>query len=272
MPNKALHLLTREYSLVLATSKEDILAVKQIRKEILLPKYQNFATIEDEDHFLFNEDDEQSFIYLLRHNATQTFVGTVRVFFINTTTPVQELPMQKDGHVKDIDCLTKDLPICEVSRLALSNNLPDYKGLSALRLRTYLTMGLMSTIGINIFLYKYTNVFSIMEPSLHRILARQGVNFKSIGEGVDYYGMRIPYAIKREKLIDESKNILGQVTLFYLKELCQNPEKFWQFIDNNPYLERSDIQLDRICQLFKEHGDDVDIPLLLEDQKVDITA
>jgi len=269
--NEALNLLTQEYTLILATTEEDILAVKKIRKEILLPKYQNFATIQDEDLFLFNKDDEQSFIYLLRHNPTQTFIGTIRVFFVNASTPIQEMPMQKDGHVEGIDHLTKDLPICEVSRLALSNTLPEHKDLSALRLRTYLTMGLMSTIGINIFLYKYTNVFSIMEPALHRILTRQGVNFKSIGEVVDYYGMRMPYVIEREKLIGESKNILGQLTLFYLKELCQNSDKFWHFIDNNPYLERSDIHLDRICQLFEEHGDDVDIPLLLRDHKVDVT-
>jgi len=257
---------------VLATNEDDISAVKKIRKEISLPKYQNFATIEDEDLFLFNKDDEQSFIYLLRHNPTQSFVGTIRVFFINDATPVQELPMVKDGHVKGIEDFTKNLPICEVSRLALSNTLPQYKELSALRLRTYLTMGLMSTIGINIFLYKYTNVFAIMEPSLHRILTRQGVNFKSIGVDVDYYGMRGPYAIKREKLINESKNILGQITLFYLKELCQNPELFWQFIDNHPYLKRSDIQLDRICQLFKEHGDDVDLALLLEGKAFDTVS
>jgi N-acyl-L-homoserine lactone synthetase len=269
MFQEVMHLLTKEYSIVLASGEEDIAEVKKIRKEILLPKYQNFASIEDEDLFLFNKDDEQSFIYLLRHNPTQTFVGTIRVFFINDTTPIQTLPMQKDGNVKGIEDLTKDLPICEVSRLALSGTLPKYKDLSALRLRTYLTMGLMSTIGINIFLYKYTKVFSIMEPSLHRILTRQGVNFISIGEVVDYYGMRMPYAIEREKLIDESKNILGQLTLFYLKELCQNSEKFWQFIDNNPYLQHSDIQLDMICRLFQKHGENLDIPLLLQDQNVD---
>ena len=265
LQEQILNLLTQEYSLVLASTKEDILAVKKIRKEILLPKYQNFATIEDEEIFLFNKDDEQSFIYLLRHNPTQTFVGTIRVFFVNDLTPIQAMPMQKDGHVENIESFTKNLPICEVSRLALSSTLPENKDLSALRLRTYLTMGLMSTIGINIFLYKYINVFSIMEPALHRILTRQGVNFKSIGEVVDYYGMRMPYAIEREKLIGESKTILGQLTLFYLRKLCQDPKKFWEFIDNNRYLERSDINLDHICQLFKEHGNAVDIPLLLGD-------
>ena len=56
---------------------------------------------------------------------------------------------------------------------------------------------------------------------------------------------------------------MGQLTRHYLKELCKNSESFWQFIDNNPYLERSDIQLDRICQLFKEFGDDVSMEDLL---------
>ena len=60
------------------------------------------------------------------------------------------------------------------------------------------------------------------------------------------------------------------LSLFYLQDLCKNPEKFWEFIDNNPYpyLERSYIQLDRICQLFEAHGDDVDLLLLLAEKKI----
>jgi N-acyl amino acid synthase of PEP-CTERM/exosortase system len=263
-----MHLLTKEYSLVLATTQKDFQAVKEVRNEVFSHRYAIYPELKEAKWYLFNQDDKQSFIYLLQHNATKRYVGTIRVFFINTHTPVQKMPMERDGHVEDIEYFTKDLPICEVSRLVLSNTLPEHKDLSALKLRTYLTVGLMSTIGMNIFLYKYTNIFSMIEPSLHRILKRQGVNFNSIGKAIDYYGIRKPYMIKREKLISESKNILGEITLFYLKELCQNPEKFWQFIDNNPYLQHSDILLDRICQLFEKHGDDVDIALLLQDQKI----
>ena len=273
--NEVLHLLTQEYTLVLATSKEDILAVKKIRKEVLLPKYQNFTTIEDEDLFLFNKDDEQSFIYLLRHNPTQTFVGTIRVFFVNFSTPIQEIPMQKDGHVEDINYLTKILPICEVSRLALSNNLSTYKNFSAIQLRTYLSMALMAATRINFFLYHYSKIFAIMERSLQRILKRQHVYFEQIGDAVDYYGMRFPFVIKKEDFLvagEKTEGPMGMITRYYLKELCKNPESFWQFIDKNPYMERSDIHLGRICQLFKEHGDDVDLSILLEDQKVNLTA
>ena len=271
MFKEVIHLLTKEYSIVLASTEKEIEEVKKIRKEILLPKYQNFASIEDEDLFLFNKDDEQSFIYLLRHNPTQTFVGTIRVFFINGSTPVQALPMQKDGHVEEIDHLTIDRPICEVSRLALSANLSAYEGFSTLQLRTYLSMALMAATRINFFLYHYSKIFAIMERSLQRILKRQNVIFEQIGDAVDYYGMRFPFVIKKENFLvagEKTEGPMGMITRYYLQELCKDPASLWQFIDNNPYLERSDIHIDRICQLFKEYGDDVDLAILLQDQTV----
>lgn len=121
----------------------------------------------------------------------------------------------------------------------------------------------MVAVRINSFLYKYSTLFSLMEPSLHRILKRQDANFEQIGDPVNYYGTRTPFAISREKLLIETEENVGQVTRHYLKQLCQNPEKFWKFIDDNPYLERSDIELDRICKLFKEYGDDVALELLM---------
>ena len=258
------HLLTQEYSLILATDDKDIESVKTVRRETLLPAYKDMADIQDEEHFLYNHDDEQSFIYLLRHNPSHRYVGTIRVFFVNKKTPLKQIPLQMYGHVENIEDLVSQYPVCEVSRLALASNLPPYKDLSALRLRTYLTIGLMSTIGINVFLYHSNHIFSIMEPALHRILKRQGIHFHPIGSAVEYYGMRIPHMIKREKLITESKEILGEITLFYLKKLCNSPEKFWQFIDRHPYLSRTDIHLDRICELFETYGEKTNIPLLLE--------
>lgn len=171
--------------------------------------------------------------------------------------------MQKDGGVQDIGHIINTLPIVEISRGALIQNLPLHQKYSALQLRTLLTYGLMIATRINFLLYPCEMVFSIMEPSLHRILHRQNVNFEQIGEPVDYYGMRTPYGIERKKLLQDTEETMEAITRHYLKALCQNPDAFWEFIDNNPYLERSDIQLDRICQLFKEHGDNVDLSLLL---------
>jgi len=262
------HLLTEEYTLVLASGKEDIEAVKQVRKEVLLPKYQTFESIEDEAYFLYNRDDEQSFIYLLRHNPSQRYVGTIRVFFVNSMTPIRQIPLQMYGKIDTIGHLTEKLPICEVSRFALSKNLDSYEGLSSLQLRAYLSLALMAATRINFFLYHYTKIFAIMERSLQRILKRQHVHFEEIGDAVEYYGMRYPFMIKKEDFLtsgEKTEGPMGQLTRHYLKTLCKNPEPFWQFIDNNPYLERSDTELERICQLFKTEGDNVSLSLLLGD-------
>jgi len=260
------NLLTQEYTLELATTPQDFLTVKQIRKEVFAAKYSMSPELLESKGYLFSKDDEQSFLYLLRHNKTNTYIGTIRVFFINSYTPIQSLPMEKDGNVEGIAHLTKTLPICEVSRLALSNDLENHKDYTALQLRSYLTLALMAATRINFLLYHYSKIFAIMERSLQRILKRQGVFFEPIGDAVDYYGMRYPFVIKKEDFFvagSKTEGTMGQLTRYYLKQLCQNPDLFWQFIDNNPYLERSDIQLDRICQLFKEYGDDVDLALLL---------
>ncbi|AKF24546.1 hypothetical protein YH65_03425 [Sulfurovum lithotrophicum] len=256
------HLLTEVYSLHLAVTEQDIESVKQVRKEALLPAYQTYADIEDESAFLYNRDDEQSFIYLLQHNATQKYVGTIRVFFVNDATPIQKIPMQIYGHVKEIESYVAEHPVCEVSRLALSGSIEPYEGLSGLRLRTYLTVGLMSAIGINAFLYPCNSIFAIMEPALYRILKRQGIDFEPVGPAVEYYGKRIPHMIGRKDLIFGSKEILGEITLHYLSKLCQDPDRFWAFVDRHPYLDRSNMHLSKICQCFEKATQPVSIPSL----------
>jgi hypothetical protein len=185
------------------------------------------------------------------------------------------MPMQRDGKVEGIENLTKNLPICEISRLALIKNIPEHPDYPMNQLRTLLSMALMSATRVNFFLYHYDKIFAIMERSLHRILKRQSVDFEPIGDAVDYYGLRFPYVIKKENFLiagEKTEGSMGKLTKYYLKELCKDPHSFWQFIDDNPYLERSDIHLDRICQLFKTYGDDVSIKLLLGMDELSVKA
>jgi N-acyl amino acid synthase of PEP-CTERM/exosortase system len=261
------NLLTKEYTFILATTSQDFQSVKRIREEVYSSKYNQPLEFLNSIGVLFSKEDKQSFIYLLKHNKTNIFVGTVRVFFINSKTLIQKLPLQQTVKSKNIKHLLQELPVVEISRGALIQNLPQHKTLSALQLRTILTYSLMIATRINFLLYPSLKVFSIMEFAMYRILKRQQVNFQQIADSVDSYGTkRTPYAIERKKLLKDTEGTMGKLTRHYLKQLCQDPEPFWQFIDNNPYLERSDIQLDRICQLFKEYGDDVDLALLLEEK------
>lgn len=268
MHEKDFRLLTEEYTIVLVTSPEHLQAVKDIRAEVFVPRLEmSFNELEARD-FLMNKDDNQSFIYLLQHKATKKYVGSVRVIFINEKTPIQIIPMQRDGKVEGIEDLTQERPICEISRLSLIKSLPKHQDFSMAQLRTLLSISLMSTTRINFFLYHYANIFAIMERSLHRILKRQGVSFEPIGDAIDYYGVRFPFVINREDLaiaIKKTEESMGKVTKYYLLELCKNQKPFWEFIDNNPYLERSDIHLDKICQIFKEYGENISIEQLVKE-------
>ncbi len=183
--------------------------------------------------------------------------------------------MQKDLHIKDIEQFTQDLPIAEISRFALVKDQIQHKNLSELRLRTYLSLALMSATRISVFLNDYAKIFAIMERSLHHILKRQSVLLEPIGDAIDFHGVRFPFVMKKEDFLiagAKTEDTMGQITRYYLKELCKNSEPLWKFIDNNPYLERSDIQLDQICQFFKENGSDVNLSVLLAEDTYDTIA
>lgn len=272
MLNKVFYLLTEEYSLILATSPEHFQAVKEIRDDVIVNHY---PEVKKAKEYVFSQDDKQSFIYLLQHNETKRYIGSVRVFFVNDRTPIEKIPMEKDLHIKDIEHLTQDLPICEISRFALVKDQVKHEDFSELQLRTYLSLALMCATRINVFLNHYSKMFAIMERSLYRILRRQSVALESIGDAIDFYGKRFPYVMKKENFAiagENTEGTLGEVTRYYLKKLCKDPEPLWKFVDNNPYLERSDIQLDKICQYFKEYGNGLDVKYILEDSEVSQTT
>jgi len=268
MNANVLHLLTVEYTLILATSQEHFQALKEVRSDVFEHRYAQYPDLKKAKWFLFSKDDEQAFIYLLQHNKTKKYVGSVRIFFVNEHTPIQIIPMARDGKVNGIKPLTNNLPICEISRLALIKTLPEHNHFSMSQLRTFLSVALMSATRINFFLYHYSKIFAIMERSLYLILKRQSVAFVSIGDAVDYYGVRYPFVITNEDIsrgMEKTEKSMGALTKYHLLELCKNPESFWQFIDNNPYLERSDIHFDKICQIFKEYGEDITMNNLLKE-------
>jgi N-acyl-L-homoserine lactone synthetase len=272
MLDKVFHLLTVEYSLVFATTQEHFQAVKEIRNDVIVNHYPD---VEESKKYIFSQDDRQSFIYLLQHNETKRYVGSVRIFFANDRTPSQKIPMEKDLHIEGIEKFTHPLPICEISRFALIHDQIEHKDFSQLQLRTYLSLALMCATRINVLLYHYTKMFAIMERSLHRILKRQSVYFEPIGDAIDFHGIRFPYVIRKEDFFiagEKTEGTMGLLTKYYLQELCKDPKSFWQFIDDNPYLERSDIHLDRICQLFKEYGDDMGLERLLGMDELSIKA
>jgi N-acyl-L-homoserine lactone synthetase len=237
--------MTQTYSLILATTQKEFNAVKALRKEVLLEKYRHFATIEDEEAFAWDESDEQSFLYLIQHVESGRYVGTIRVFFINPLTPLQEMPMEHYTHTPNIEQRKRTLPVCEISRFALSANVPDYQGMSALWVRMHLSLLLMIGTRITTKIYPFKTIFAIMEYSLARLLRTQSAHFEQIGESVDYYGMRTPFAINPEKLLKDTMQTEA-VSCFYLQRFMKKNGMLEQFIAQNPYVKKEMFQLD-VC-------------------------
>ncbi len=228
--------MTQTYRLILATTPEQFDAVKRLRKEVLLEKYRNFATIEDEERFAWDESDAQAFLYLLQHQKSGRYVGTIRVFFINSTTPLQDMPMEHYSHTPRIAELKAALPVCEISRFALSADLPKETEHTAQWVRIHLSLLLMIGTRITAQFYPFKMIFAIMEHSLARLLRWQHANFEQIGESVDYYGMRTPFAIEPHKLIEETKET-ETLSCHYLKQFSQPGGSLEEFLSQCPYID-----------------------------------
>lgn len=250
LDSAAFDLLTKEYRLILATEPEEFDAVKSLRKEVLLSKYRNFATIEDEEQFAWDKSDEQSFIFLIQHQQTQRYVGTIRVFYINCKTPIQTLPMEHYTHTQRDPSL---LPVCEISRFALSRDLPLHSERSALWVRTHLSLLLMIGTRITAQIYPFKMIYAIMEQTLARLLRRQHAHFEQIGESVDYYGECTPFAIEPEKLLKETQET-EVLSRYYLQKFIYESNTIDKYLSSTPYLTAAQLQLNRyIPQQRDEH-------------------
>jgi len=103
----------------------------------------------------------------------------------------------------------------------------------------------------------------LFQNDLYGLLKRRRTNFQKIDPSINMLGERTPYFIERRKLLADTRGMADQGTRHYLKAFCENPGKLWAFVDGNPYLDRSDIRLEYLCEIFEKYGDDADVSLLI---------
>jgi len=66
-----------------------------------------------------------------------------------------------------------------------------------------LSLGLIHAITKMALANGITHVCAVMEPALLRLLARLGVEFKALGPGVEYHGVRQPCYARVLELLDQ---------------------------------------------------------------------
>jgi N-acyl amino acid synthase of PEP-CTERM/exosortase system len=247
-----LKLLQNDYELEFVTTPSQFQALKEIRLTVYMEKYNKSRNYLERIGVIYNHEDEQSFIYLLKHRHSGRYVGTVRSYFVNRHTPPAPLPMNQTVPYEITEPYMRCVPFLEVSRLALIKKLPSHPDFSALKLHTMLTFVLFSTVRITATVYPVEVLFTIMEPALHRILKRRGISFHPISDAVDSYGTkRIPYISFAPVLFKETEKSMGDITRYHLKRFCFDSPSFQNFIRNHPYLRNETLCLDALCEIFQ---------------------
>ncbi|MCG8611054.1 MAG: PEP-CTERM/exosortase system-associated acyltransferase [Pseudomonadales bacterium] len=170
-----------------------------------------------------DETDSYSHHYLIKHRRSGMYAGTVRVVDPNLTSDAVLCPIEQYCSESITDEVLNPVKLanntyCEVSRLAVPDTFRRrtgekgkpfiYEGERISMTETekkafpYIAVGLYLAAAAHfINSPKLSHIFVMMEPRLSIHLRRTGIDFRQIGEVVEYHGERAPFHIDKERLL-----------------------------------------------------------------------
>jgi len=185
----------------------------------------------------FDEYDQHSVHYLIRHRKRGNFMATTRLILPDPNNREKLFPIELNSQIDNINLL-KNMPrhnLAELSRFCVSkefrhrkNEYPllstnDLDSAAAFtqeekRSSSHLTLALFACA---IRMSSENNIhywYALMEPALMRLISILGIHFIEIGPLVNFYGMRQPCVIKVDDLLDS----VAKKDLDYWKMLTDN--------------------------------------------------
>lgn len=169
----------------------------------------------------FDEYDQYSSHYLIRHRGLGIYMATTRLILSDANNPEKPFPIEIHSQIDDV-ALLKTMPrphLAELSRFCVSKKFRRRKneqqlvttndadselayGQEEKRSSSHLTLALFACA---IKMSSENNIhywYAIMEPALMRVFSALGIHFVGIGPLVDYHGLRQPCVIKVNDLLD----------------------------------------------------------------------
>jgi N-acyl amino acid synthase of PEP-CTERM/exosortase system len=160
------------------------------------------------DQLETDEFDARSLHALLQHEASGTFMGTVRLILPRDGERPFTMPFASLCHDSGIrvDDFLPTRSTAEVSRFAVSKSFrrratdglyPDQfespvRMAADRRVMPSLSLALIAAVTHMGLAAGVTHVCAVMEPSLLRLLRRLGIEFNPVGPPVEYHGLRQP--------------------------------------------------------------------------------
>jgi len=177
--------------------------------------------VEHQDGRETDVDDDRSVHCLLIYRPTGITAGTARVILPMDGAALRPLPIE---HVvgSDPDLFSKLIlgRTGEISRFSVSKEFRRRVGeeryadvgmtdrstrVNERRLIPYITYGLIRGVLEICWDYEIDHICAVMEPAFIRLLARIGLNFETIGDLVNYHGLRQPCVARLADLVERSR-------------------------------------------------------------------
>jgi len=220
------------FSVDLATSPEQKQEIFRVRYRVYCDEF----GLEDGDKYPdkaeYDEFDDYAIQFLISHKASGIPAGCARLVPAAVSSNYHMLPFEKycaDGIDDDyLHKLGMDRGhICEISRLLVDSSFRQRSGETMTRLgkpnamdfshheeRTFSLVavaGYLATMALTDITGR-TNMFAMMDPYLPEVLQQAGIQFRRVGKDVDYHGVRAPYFIKTESVLE---NMPSEIRVLY---------------------------------------------------------
>lgn len=199
-----------------------------LKSEVYNLRYQVYC-IENEflnsehypDDLEFDDYDQQSIHYLIRHRKSGDYAATTRLVLPDTNDPEKLFPLELHCEIDNAAVMQpiNRKHLAEVSRFCVSKafkkrkneahtltgtdaDWQDHFTLDERRTFPHITLALIACCIKASHENDIHYFYATMEPSLIRFLSALGINFIKIGPLVDYHGKRLPAVIKITDMLD----------------------------------------------------------------------
>ncbi|SFE61011.1 PEP-CTERM/exosortase system-associated acyltransferase [Nitrosomonas sp. Nm166] len=215
------------FEIVIADTPELLENVYRIRYQVLCVEQRipGFEPSHYPDQLEKDDNDSHSVHSLLRLRSSGDFIGTVRLILFNPLQPEKLFPVELNTQFDPELCNMKSLSrqqTAEVSRFVVvdrfnrrkenrrkrdstvSENSPVSSERRSSDRRSGLSIALMLMAGVMRMSVQHNikNWLSMMDSPLNRLLSFDGLDFIQIGPPVDYHGIRRPYFVRVEDVLN----------------------------------------------------------------------
>lgn len=213
---------SRYFSVKLAETPAEKNKVFKIRYRVYCEEFK-YESIQDfPDQLEVDDYDQDSRHCLITHLETGMPAGCVRLVPAIGASYEAPLPLERycgsslDRELLDTMALDRRA-VCEISRLAVDGAFRRRTGetltrfgqvnglqFSAHEQRTFSLIAVACFLAATVLteIENRNQIFAMMEPFLPRLMQRSGIDFRRVGRDIDYHGIRAPYFITTQSVLE----------------------------------------------------------------------